>query len=146
MLSESLQTFSRLPVVDVTDKEPIQSGHVYVSPPDYHLLVDRGHFSLCTDEPVNYARPSIDVFFESAADALGPAVIGVVLTGANQDGARGAAHIQSRGGVVVVQDPATAECPTMPAAAVSATRSPYVFPLEQIAAKLAQLVHERWTR
>jgi len=142
LLCESLQSCSPLPVVDVMDKEPIENGHVYVSPPDYHLLVDRTHFSLCTDEPVNYARPSIDVLFESAADAFGPALIGVVLTGANQDGARGAARIQYRGGIVVVQDPATAESPAMPAAAIAATHTPYVQPLDRIAALLVQLVRK----
>lgn len=146
MLRDSLQTCCLMPVVEVVDKELIENGHVYVGPPDYHLLVDGEHFSLCTDEPVNYARPSIDVLFESAADALGSALIGVVLTGANQDGARGAACIQSYGGIVVVQDPATAECPTMPAAALAATRTPHVLPLDRMAALLVHLVSETSTR
>lgn len=139
MLQDGLQRHCALRVVEVDDKEPIAPGYVYLGPPDYHLLVERTHFGLSADEPVNYARPSIDVLFESAADAFGAAVIGVVLTGASNDGACGAAHILNRGGWVIVQDPASAERPEMPAAALAAAPACEVQPLGQIASTLLRL-------
>jgi len=139
LLQDGLQRHCALPIVEVEDKEPVEPGHVYLGPPDYHLLVERTHFALSADEPVNYARPSIDVLFESAADAFGVALIGVVLTGASQDGARGAARIQDRGGIVIVQDPASAERPEMPAAALAAAPMSQVQPLEQIASTLLRM-------
>jgi two-component system, chemotaxis family, protein-glutamate methylesterase/glutaminase len=120
------------PVVDVDDKLPIESGHVYLAPPDYHLLVERGWFALSLDERVQYARPSVDVLFESAADVYGTGVIGVILTGANQDGAAGLAHVKRRGGVAIVQDPAGAARRGMPDAAIAATVADAVLPLEEI--------------
>jgi len=139
LLQDGLQRRCALPVVEVDDKEPIEPGHVYLGPPDYHLLVERTHFALSADQPVNYARPSIDVLFESAADAFGSALIGVVLTGASQDGARGAARIRARGGIVIVQDPASAERPEMPVAALAAAPTCQVQPLERIAPMLLRL-------
>ena len=112
---------------------------MFIAPADYHLLVERGHFSLSTDEPVRYARPSIDVALTSAADACGPRAVGVVLTGANADGADGLASIAGRGGLAIVQDPATAESPAMPRAALDAVPSARVLPLQAIAAVLAAL-------
>jgi two-component system chemotaxis response regulator CheB len=146
LLSAILQQHSLLPVMEALDKMPIQSGRVFVAPADYHLLVEPGHFSLSTDEPVQHARPSIDVLFESAADVFGAMVIGVVLTGASRDGARGAAQIERRGGSVIVQDPVTAESPTMPAAALAATQTPFIQPLHQIAAMLIQITESKTTR
>jgi two-component system, chemotaxis family, protein-glutamate methylesterase/glutaminase len=131
-LAEVLQHNSGRVVADVEDKDPIERGHVYVAPPDYHLLVERGSFALSTDARVNYARPSIDVLFESAADAYGAGVIGIVLTGANEDGAAGLARIKERGGVAVIQDPAGAERRTMPEAAIAATAADAVLPLAEI--------------
>lgn len=139
-LVQLLQQSSPLPVNEVVDKEPICSGRVYVAPPDYHLLIEPTNFSLSTDDPVQYARPSIDVLFESAADAFGSAVIGVVLTGANQDGARGAARIREKGGLVIVQDPNTAESSVMPLAAIQATGTSYVCAPEHMGALLLKLV------
>ncbi|MDB6066795.1 MAG: cheB, two-component system, chemotaxis family, response regulator CheB [Pedosphaera sp.] len=139
LLPPFLQEGSQLAVSEVVDKEPIQPGHVYIAPPDYHLLVEPTHFSLSTDEPVSYARPSIDVLFESAADAFGPKVIGVVLTGSSPDGAHGAAQIKRCGGQIVIQAPETAEDPTMPLAAWKATRTPHVRSLDQIATVLIEL-------
>jgi two-component system chemotaxis response regulator CheB len=127
-----LQTHSPYPVREVGDKEPIEPGHVYVAPPDYHLLVERGYFTLSVDERVNYARPSIDVLFESASDAYRQRLIGIVLTGANEDGAAGLALIKRRGGVAIVQDPRHAEAPAMPAAALAATSADAVLPLAEI--------------
>jgi two-component system, chemotaxis family, protein-glutamate methylesterase/glutaminase len=121
------------PVRDVEDKAAIERRNVYLAPPDYHLLVERGWFSLSVDERVQYARPSIDVLFESAADAYGPGVIGVILTGANEDGAAGLARIKENGGVAIVQDPAGAERRAMPDAAIAATIADAVLPLDGIA-------------
>lgn len=117
-LEAILQRDTALLVHEVIDKDSIQAGHVHVGPSDYHLLVEAMYFSLSTDEPVQYARPSIDVLFESAAGVYGARTIGVVLTGANRDGAEGVREIRRRGGTVVVQDPKTAECPVMPEAAI----------------------------
>jgi two-component system chemotaxis response regulator CheB len=134
-----LRRHTKLDVVDSVDKEWIKPGTVYLAPANYHLLVERGELSLSVDEAVAYSRPSIDVLFESAADAYGPGVIGVVLTGANADGARGAAMIKNRGGFVVVQDPATAESPAMPSAAIAATRVDRILPLDRIGPFLVEL-------
>jgi two-component system, chemotaxis family, protein-glutamate methylesterase/glutaminase len=120
------------PVADVDDKLPIEAGHVYLAPPGYHLLVEHGSFALSVDERVQFARPSIDVLFQSAADAYGAGVIGIVLTGANEDGAAGLARIKQRGGVAIVQDPAGAARCTMPEAAIAATAADAVLPLEEI--------------
>jgi two-component system chemotaxis response regulator CheB len=138
-LVPALQRDTALPLVEVIDKQLIQPGHIYLAPADYHLLVEPTGFSLSIDEPVLFARPSIDVLFESAADVFGSAVIGVVLTGSSADGARGAAKIVESGGRVIVEDPATAEYPPMPAAALQATKIPWVRPLKQIAATLIKM-------
>lgn len=136
LLATLLQDVSRLRVVDVEDKEPLVSGSVFVAPANYHLLVDEGHLSLTTDPVVRFSRPSIDVTFISAADTYRSGVVGVVLTGANDDGSRGLKHIVSLGGCAIVQDPATAESPSMPSAAVRAVPEAEVLPLDQIAPRL----------
>lgn len=135
-----LQRHSALKVEEPYDKETIRPGRVYVAPADYHLLVERGTFLLSTQGVVSYARPSIDVLFESAADAYGGAVIGVLLTGANHDGAQGLARIQAAGGSVIVQDPASAECAIMPAAALQRITPNHIVPLTQIAMLLTALI------
>jgi len=132
-LQTALQRHCALPVIEVEDKMPIQPGHVFVAPADYHLLVAPDYFSLSIDEPVTYARPSVDVLFESAADVFEKRAVGVILTGLGQDGARGAAEIMNKGGKIIVQDPATAEYPMMPAATLAATRTPFLKPLNLIA-------------
>jgi two-component system, chemotaxis family, protein-glutamate methylesterase/glutaminase len=137
-LRTSLQRRVGRPVRDVDDKDPIERGHVYLAPPDYHLLVERGSFALSVDERIRYARPSIDVLFESAAYAYGAGVIGVILTGANEDGAAGLRRIAERGGAAIVQDPATAERRTMPDAAIAAA-DVTVLRLEEIGPHLARL-------
>lgn len=139
LLQPALQKHSALPVSEVLDKEIIRPGHVYIAPADYHLLTEPENFSLSTDEPVLHARPSIDVLFESAADVFGGRVVAVVLTGSSGDGTRGAVQIQKRRGTVIVQDPATAESSVMPASALAATQTPYVLPLEKIAATLVEM-------
>jgi two-component system chemotaxis response regulator CheB len=131
-LADLLHMRIRRPVQDVDDKMPIEPCNVYIAPPDYHLLVERGSFALSVDERVQYARPSIDVLFESAAHAYGAGVIGIILTGANEDGAAGLALIKERGGVALVQDPAGAARRTMPDAAIAATVADAILPLEEI--------------
>ena len=133
-LASLLATRTRLPVEDAEDKQPIERGRIYLAPPNYHLLIQPGWFSLSTDERVHYARPSIDVLFESAADAYRERVIGVILTGANEDGAAGLARVKELGGVAVVQDPSSAERHEMPGAALATTNAAdAVLPLEKIA-------------
>ena len=139
-LAGLLRLRTRLPVADVDDKAPIERGRVYLAPPDYHLLIQNGYFSLSKDAHVHYARPSIDVLFESAADAYRDRVIGVILTGANADGAQGLAEVKRRGGVAVVQDPGTAERREMPSAALAATAADAVLPLSEIGPFLYGLV------
>lgn len=137
-LTRLLREVCALPVSEVRDKDRIVPGHLYVAPSDYHLLVERGWFALSTEAPVNYARPSIDVLFESAADTYGDGVIGVILTGSSEDGTKGAARIKARGGSVIVQDPATAEAPAMPSAAIAAAPVDRILPLSSIAAFLME--------
>jgi two-component system, chemotaxis family, protein-glutamate methylesterase/glutaminase len=139
LLASLLQDRTALMVCEVEDKQPILPGFLFVAPADYHLLVERGHFSLSTDAPVRYSRPSIDVAFTSAADSYGRRAVGVVLTGANADGANGLASIAERGGLAIVQDPATAESPTMPRAALDAVPSARVLPIPAIADLLTTL-------
>jgi two-component system, chemotaxis family, protein-glutamate methylesterase/glutaminase len=127
-----LQNHTRRVVDDPDDKTPLERDHVYVGPPDYHVLVEEGHLSLSTDAPVQFSRPSIDVLFESAAHSYGPGVIGIILTGANEDGAAGLAAVKERGGVALVQDPSGAERRTMPDAAIAATIADAVLPLDAI--------------
>jgi two-component system, chemotaxis family, protein-glutamate methylesterase/glutaminase len=132
-LAELLQTRTNRPVLDVDDKMPIEARHVYIAPPNYHLLVERGSFALSVDEHIQYARPSIDVLFETAAHAYGAGVIGIILTGANADGALGLARIKNAGGVALIQDPLGAARRTMPDAAIAATAADAVLPVEEIA-------------
>jgi two-component system chemotaxis response regulator CheB len=132
-LSGLLERHAGRPVREVADKDPIRPGAVYLAPADYHLLVEPGHFSLSVDERVQHARPSVDVLFESVADAYRERAVGIVLTGANRDGAEGLARIKRLGGVAIVQDPAEAEAGTMPAAALRATEADAVLPLGEIA-------------
>ena len=139
LLATLLQDLTRLRVVDVEDKEPIEPGSLYIAPANYHMLVDQGHFTLTTDPLVRFSRPSIDVTFTSAGDAYPAATLGVILTGANDDGSCGLRHIVDRGGKAIVQDPATAESSTMPAAAVRAVPEATVLPLAEIASHLMAL-------
>ncbi len=131
-LAEVFSRHTARKVVDAVDKQAIERNYVYLAPPDYHLLVEPGSFALSLEERVQYSRPSIDVLFESAADAYGPSVIGVILTGANADGAEGLARIKRRGGVAVIQDPAEAERRAMPDAAIASTAADAVLPLGEI--------------
>jgi two-component system, chemotaxis family, protein-glutamate methylesterase/glutaminase len=131
-LAELLALQTARPVTDIEDKLPIAPRNVYVAPPDYHVLVEPGSFALSLEDRVQFARPSIDVLFESAADAYRDRVIGVILTGANEDGAAGLRRIKDRGGVALIQDPAQALRRSMPDAAIAATAADAVLPLEEI--------------
>ena len=131
-LAELLQLQTNRSVLDVEDKMPIESRHVYIAPPNYHLLVERGSFALSVDERIQFARPSIDVLFETAAHAYGTGVIGIVLTGSNEDGAEGLAKIKQVGGVALIQDPIGAARRKMPDAAIAATVADAILPLEEI--------------
>ena len=140
-LVDLLQQNTVLTVVEAEDKTALVPATVFIAPPDYHMLVEEGgSLALSTEGPVRSARPSIDVLFETAADAYGPELIGVLLTGASADGALGLARVKARGGRAIVQDPATAECATMPAAGIAATAVDYILPLERIGDHLVSLV------
>jgi two-component system, chemotaxis family, protein-glutamate methylesterase/glutaminase len=132
-----------LRVTEAQDKEPMQTGTIYFAPPDYHLLVEDGpQLALSADEAVNYSRPSIDVTFESAAIVFGSRLVGIVLTGANDDGARGLKAIGDAGGTTVVQDPTEALCAYMPQAAIARAHADHVLPLQGIAGLLRTLEAE----
>ncbi|WP_137679209.1 chemotaxis protein CheB [Aurantiacibacter suaedae] len=123
----------QLAVKEAEDKEPLAPGTIYFAPPDYHLLVETsGTIALSSDEAVNYSRPAIDVLFESAADAFGPGTVGIVMTGANYDGAQGLRAVCAAGGHGIVQTPATAEVATMPEAALAACPDAQAMRLEEI--------------
>jgi len=140
-LVEHFERICVLPVREPEDKEEIQSGTIYLAPANYHLLIETDEtFSLSIDERVSHSRPSIDVLFESAAIAWGGRVIGVLLTGANSDGASGLCLIKSYGGLALVQDPATAGYPVMPQAAIDAGCADQILSIEGIAQFLYSLV------
>jgi len=137
-LAEILSHHTPLPVTEPDDKDEVQAGHVYVAPPGYHLLVDRHRFSLNTEAPVRFSRPSVDVLFQSAAEAYGARMAAVVLTGANGDGSVGLALVAAAGGLAMVQDPKVAERATMPAAALSAVPTAVVGDIPDLARTLAE--------
>ena len=139
-LSGLLQQWTELTVCEPEDKDALRPGHIYVAPASYHLLIEEGHLSLTTEAPVRYSRPSIDVMFGSAAHEYGKRLIGVVLTGANEDGSRGLQCIADYGGYCVVQDPGTAEVATMPAAALRRVPTAACLPLDKIPAHVADVV------
>jgi two-component system chemotaxis response regulator CheB len=139
-LSAIWQRCTPLSVCEAEDKSPIASGHVYVAPADYHLLIEsRGLLALSTEGPVLRARPSIDVLFESAAEAYGESVIGVILTGASADGSLGMRAIRACGGCALVQDPMMAECDVMPRAALESTPVNHVLGLRELGRVLGAL-------
>jgi len=142
LLAQLLQDVTHLVVRDAEDKDAIEAKSIYIAPADYHLLVDGRSLELSIDERVNAARPSIDVLFESAAESYESSVVGVVLTGASRDGARGAAAIKSYGGRVLVQDPTTATSRVMPDAAIECGPADEVLTIEGIASRLIEWSEE----
>lgn len=137
------EVFSRKCLLDVReaqDKEPVIAGTVYFAPANYHLLLDHGpQLALSVDDLVHHSRPSIDVLFESAAEVYGNRLLGIILTGANEDGAQGLAAVHDAGGLTVVQTPETAQSPRMVISALKLRQPDYVLPLEEIAAMLSAL-------
>jgi len=139
LLPELLQDATELTVCEMDDKDALTPGMVHLAPANYHAVIDDGSISLTVEDPVRFSRPSIDVLFTSAADTYRSGTIGVVLTGANEDGSRGLQHIVKRGGRALVQDPKTAEIPIMPVAAIKAVPSAEVLALDAIAPRLIAL-------
>jgi two-component system chemotaxis response regulator CheB len=140
-LTEVFSSRLQVPVDEARPREPVGSGRVYFAPPGYHLLVEEDRtFALSCDAPVLFSRPSIDVMMESCADVYGPELAGIVLTGANDDGARGLAAIKALGGFAAVQDPEEALHATMPQAAIRAAHPDYVLPLAGLATLLQTVV------
>ena len=142
LLAGLLDRRGPLSVLDADDKAPLVPGCIRVAPPGYHVMVERGHVELSTEASVHFSRPSIDVALETAAQTYGPGLIGVVLTGANNDGAHGLAEVRRHGGMAIVQDPRTAERATMPEAAIAAADPQVVSDLEDIAPLLVRLAME----
>lgn len=147
MLVEVLQQYSPMLIREAEDKEVVVPGRIYLAPADYHLLLEAGDsqgrspsFALSTEAPVSYARPSIDVLFESAADVYAEKIIGVILTGASHDGANGLAKIKANGGLAIVQEPATAESRIMPEAAIASVAVDWILSLSDIAPFVVNLL------
>ncbi|WP_213948654.1 chemotaxis protein CheB [Luteibacter sp. dw_328] len=140
ILVDLLDRHASLPVVEASERAPADPGVIHVAPSGYHLMVEPNfHFSLSVDAKVAYARPSIDVLFETAADAWHDGLIAVLLTGANSDGAQGLVAVRRAGGFALVQDPLTAEADVMPLAGLEAAGADACLPLDAIAAKLNEL-------
>jgi two-component system, chemotaxis family, protein-glutamate methylesterase/glutaminase len=138
-LAEYLGGLCRLPVKEAMDKEPVTPGNVYIAPANYHLLVEKEEtLALSTEEKVNWARPSIDVLFESAARAFGEKLVGILLSGANSDGAEGMHIIKQFGGLTIAQDPETAAYPVMPMSAVERGAAKQISAPEEIAELLVR--------
>lgn len=139
-LAEVFAQHVAMPVKEVDDKELIASGTLYFATPGYHVSVESDlSLSLSLEDRVHHSRPSIDILFESAADAFGRRLAGVLLTGANADGARGLAQIKEQGGFTLVQDPGTAQAPTMPEAALALKVPDYILSLSEIGQMLTEL-------
>lgn len=139
-LAQILNAKCQIPVKEAEEKETIEPGTVYIAPPNYHLMIEADKtFSLSIDGPVNYARPSIDVLFDTAAEVYGDYLVGVVLTGANKDGSLGLKRIKELGGYTIVQDPVTAEIDSMPKGAIAAVEVDHIIPLDRIGPFLADL-------
>ncbi len=138
-----LQQSSSIPVIEVEDKTPIVPGVIHVAPAGYHLLVETGHFALSTEAPVLYARPAIDLLFETASTVFRDKLVGILLTGASTDGAKGLLEIKRYGGFTLVQDPGTAEADTMPLAAIRKNAAHRIVSLEAISNFLAVLPGEQ---
>jgi two-component system chemotaxis response regulator CheB len=143
VLEHLLDARCALDVCEAEDKRELAPGTVVVAPADYHLQVEQGSVSLSVDEPLHFSRPSIDILLGSAADSYGDRVAGVVLTGANADGAVGLARIAARGGAAIVQNPDTAERREMPDAALWATPEARVLELAEIGPALVELTADR---
>ena len=135
---------SHLNVKEADEKEKIEKGTIYIAPPNYHLLIEKDKtFSLTIDERVNFARPSIDVLFESAAEVYRNTLIGIVLTGSNSDGTKGIKQIKYCGGLAIIQDPKTADSEYMPKSAIAAIKPDYILSLENIVELLIKIDQQK---
>lgn len=142
LLEELLQAKCRIRVKQADEKEKIAAGTVYIAPPDYHLLVEADRtFSLSSDEPVHFSRPSIDVLFESAAPVYRDKLAGIILTGANNDGADGIRVVNRYGGLTIVQDPAEAKYAAMPGASIRTNEVSFIWKLAGIENFLLTLIN-----
>lgn len=136
---QSFTSYSALPVQEALSHEAIRPGRIYFAPANYHLLIeDDYHFSLSIDEKVNFCRPAIDVTFDCAAAVYGPGCIGIILSGANNDGALGLRQIKARGGLTIIQKPETADSDAMPQAASAMVKADYLLGPSEIAAVLIE--------
>jgi len=143
-LAVLLDTLCAIRVKEADEQEALVPGTVYLAPANYHLMVERGgNLALTIDPPVNFARPSVDILFESAAEVYGPALIGVIMTGAGFDGSKGLLKIKISGGVAIVQDPADAEMDSMPKSALQLLKADHVVRLDEIPSLLMKLVEEK---
>lgn len=137
---EALSIKSTLPVIEPHDKEHIRPGKVYLAPANYHMYIELGnYFSLSTEEPVNHSRPSIDLSFSSAAYAYKNKLIGIILSGANKDGAEGLKSVKDNGGLTIVQDPEECQVKTMTSTSMQLTKVDHVFSTDQIVQFLSSL-------
>ncbi len=143
LLPDILNRSGPLPASHPEDNEKIEHGHIYVAPPDHHLLVERGHVRIIRGPKENRHRPAVDPLFRSAAHVYGPRVVGAVLTGALDDGTAGLLAVKRRGGIAVVQDPRTALYPSMPHSALEHVEVDYTVPLAEIGGLLKRLAHEQ---
>jgi two-component system chemotaxis response regulator CheB len=139
MFQSLMQKVSHHPMMIAADKTPILPAHIYLAPSGYHLMIENDHFVLSTEEPVNYAMPSIDLLFETAADSFGSRTIGVILTGTGKDGAEGLMKIERHGGVAIIELPKTAFAQEMPEAAIDATSNAVKLNLNEIGPYLVKL-------
>jgi two-component system, chemotaxis family, protein-glutamate methylesterase/glutaminase len=133
VLEEVLASRTHLKVIEAQEKEIISPGHIYIAPPDYHLLIEKDHtLSLDYSEKVNYSRPSIDVSFESAADVYEDKLACIILSGANGDGAKAVLYAKSLGSKIIIQDPAEAIVSFMPEQAIEYTSVNNVLSIREI--------------
>ena len=137
---EALSLKANIPVTEPYDKEQLKAGHAYLAPANYHMFLELANrVALSTDEPVNHSRPSIDLSFITAANAYRDKLVGIILSGANRDGAFGLKKVADNGGVTIVQDPTESEVKTMPEAALQLTKVDYVYSTDQIIKFLQKL-------
>ncbi len=143
-MTRYLDSISNVSVKEVDEKESLQQGFVYTAPPNYHVLIeDDETLSLSVEDRINFARPSVDVLFESAADVFGHRLIGIILTGANNDGSLGLKKIKDKGGLVLIQDPDTSEVNGMPSAALSVVKADHVLQLDEIGPFLVKIAEKK---
>lgn len=141
-LAELFAQHVALPVKQARDKEPLGAGVIYFAGPGYHLSIETDHsFSLSNEDPVHFSRPAIDLLMTSASDVYGPRLAGILLTGANEDGAAGMRSIKQAGGLTIVQDPTEAQIAVMPQAAITLCAPDHILPLQDIRKRLLELGH-----